>query len=582
MCQSESECGSLFHYADGERKRWTDLPQDPDSPAYTDNDDSDDANSELLAADPAAMLMPTELLPQKNTFVHFEDEELPTLHPNRSVTCPGSIVRTGCDSYPPESENDLSDGEHTPAPTFLGEGKKRWADLSEDEQTPANHKAQGHQRWADLSEDEQTPAHQKLRETKRWVDLSEDGLTPAHEKCPFDGQSTDLEESAEETDRLIEEDEPADLEESAEETPRLIEDDAPKVELPRSSRPQFAKPTREARSRQFQAKLDEFFGLDFDEVDPSQQDGLTHRMLFGLKSLGELVNFWQADGTQVSEEGFKLVGLEEADMYALGRVIRKADKMLEERRFRDAYDKLCTARRWFEPETRMEERAKAAAHADKKEKKEKNEKKDKKKVSDSDDDDWTQVKKKDKKKVSDSHDDDWTQVKKDKKTARQEAPKKEQPSTRTSTQISNLKPQSSNLNPQTSGIKTPNGQGRKGPQKLLCRYNVCVEQDRAFNVVRKLLGDRGSHMKTIAQNTGAKLRIRGRGSGFLEGPEQKEASDEPLMICISAATREGFDNAVEDIESLLAYVHDQYREFCQDRKLPAPKVSVVQREQPTY
>merc|ERR1719158_575558 len=92
---------------------------------------------------------------------------------------------------------------------------------------------------------------------------------------------------------------------------------------------------------------------------------MTHRMLFSLKSLGELVNFWQPDGRQVSEEGFKLVGLAEADMYALGRVIHKADKLLEERRFREAYDKLCMARRWFDPDTLIEERAKAAAHAEK-------------------------------------------------------------------------------------------------------------------------------------------------------------------------------------------------------------------------
>merc|ERR1711959_221948 len=187
----------------------------------------------------------------------------------------------------------------------------------------------------------------------------------------------------------------------------------------------------------------------------------------------------------------------------------------------------------------------------------------------------------------------WTQVtKKDKKNAKEEAPKKEQPYSKTSTQASKVKPQLSNLHhqisglrpqaSQASGLKTQSGQGRKGPQKLLCRYNVCIEQDRAFNVVRKLLGDRGSHMKSIAENTGAKLRIRGRGSGFLEGPDQKEASDEPLMLCISAATREGFDNAVQDVESLLEYVHDQYREFRQDRKMPASKLSIVQREQPTH
>jgi len=87
-------------------------------------------------------------------------------------------------------------------------------------------------------------------------------------------------------------------------------------------------------------------------------------------------------------------------------------------------------------------------------------------------------------------------------------------------------------------------------------------------------------MKSIAENTGSKLRIRGRGSGFLEGPDQKEASNEPLMLCICASTREGSDNAVQDVESLLEYVHDQYRTFCQDRNLPVPRLSIVQNEQP--
>merc|ERR1711959_871662 len=135
---------------------------------------------------------------------------------------------------------------------------------------------------------------------------------------------------------------------------------------------------------------------------------------------------------------------------------------------------------------------------------------------------------------------------------------------------------------QTSMVRRQAGQARKNPQKMLCRYNVGIEQDRSFNVLRKLLGDRGSHMKTIAENTGAKLRIRGRGSGYLEGPDKKEASDEPLMICVSAQTKKGFDSAVEDVESLLEYVHEQYREFCEGRKLPAPRLSIVQREQPAH
>merc|ERR1711988_1074433 len=119
-----------------------------------------------------------------------------------------------------------------------------------------------------------------------------------------------------------------------------------------------------------------------------------------------------------------------------------------------------------------------------------------------------------------------------------------------------------------------------GSQKFLCRYNVGIEQDRAFNVVRKLLGDRGSHMKEIAESSGAKLRIRGRGSGFLEGAEKREASDEPLMLCISATSASGFATATEDVESLLEYVHGQYKDFCLKQGLPVPTLVVARREQP--
>jgi hypothetical protein len=108
---------------------------------------------------------------------------------------------------------------------------------------------------------------------------------------------------------------------------------------------------------------------------------------------------------------------------------------------------------------------------------------------------------------------------------------------------------------------------------------VGIEQERSFNVVRKLLGDHGAHMKAIAENTGAKLRIRGRGSGFKEGPDNTEA-DEPLMICVSATSSNGFEACINDVESLLRYVHDQYYAFCERRNLPRPNLIVEQTEQP--
>merc|ERR1712193_580992 len=138
--------------------------------------------------------------------------------------------------------------------------------------------------------------------------------------------------------------------------------------------------------------------------------------------------------------------------------------------------------------------------------------------------------------------------------------------------------QSSNTT-QTQKVRNGHQKTTVKAQKFLCRYLVGIEQNRSFNVVRKLLGDHGSHMKAIAESTGAKLRIRGRGSGFKEGPENVEAND-PLMICISATSSKGFVDSTKDVESLLKHVHNQYCAFCEERNLPRPNLVVEQTEQP--
>lgn len=99
---------------------------------------------------------------------------------SRSDSCTSSPKRM-CRTLRTESEcrerliDALEDEETSPGSAYLSDdsespidhthcqGKKRWADLSEDECTPAHQEAslQGKKRWADLSEDEQTPIHQE-------------------------------------------------------------------------------------------------------------------------------------------------------------------------------------------------------------------------------------------------------------------------------------------------------------------------------------------------------------------------------------------------------------------------------------
>ena len=122
----------------------------------------------------------------------------------------------------------------------------------------------------------------------------------------------------------------------------------PAVQKPSGRRPVFCRPGREARVRQARADVNEICTLEFDQVDASCQMGLTGRMLVALKSLAQVVVFWEAEEKR-GEEKFRLLGLQEEDMYAIGKRIRRADKKIEERNYREAFDQMCEARRWLLP-----------------------------------------------------------------------------------------------------------------------------------------------------------------------------------------------------------------------------------------
>merc|ERR1719428_1967531 len=75
--------------------------------------------------------------------------------------------------------------------------------------------------------------------------------------------------------------------------------------------------------------------------------GLTQRMLVQLKSLADPIKYWE-DGEMQTEEGaYMLLGFEEADMYALGHKVKRAQKLIDEKHYHAAYDKLCEVRPWF-------------------------------------------------------------------------------------------------------------------------------------------------------------------------------------------------------------------------------------------
>ena len=105
--------------------------------------------------------------------------------------------------------------------------------------------------------------------------------------------------------------------------------------------------------------------------------------------------------------------------------------------------------------------------------------------------------------------------------------------------------------------------------KYTCKYEILIPNDKDFQVARRLIGSKGCNMKRILNeckqnnniNDNIKLRLRGRGSGYKEGPQNKE-SDEPLHLCISAKNQEEMKKACSLVDDLLNKIYDEYKKFC--------------------
>ncbi|CAG8651344.1 8956_t:CDS:10 [Dentiscutata erythropus] len=95
---------------------------------------------------------------------------------------------------------------------------------------------------------------------------------------------------------------------------------------------------------------------------------------------------------------------------------------------------------------------------------------------------------------------------------------------------------------------TPRPPGQHlGRQFVQDKVFVGIEPDRTFNARAKIVGPQGAYVKHIQQETGAKVQLKGRGSGYVEPTSGTEAF-EPLHIHI---TQEGLDRAKKLCEDLI-------------------------------
>jgi len=123
--------------------------------------------------------------------------------------------------------------------------------------------------------------------------------------------------------------------------------------------------------------------------------------------------------------------------------------------------------------------------------------------------------------------------------------------------------------------------------KYTSRFEIQIENDKDFQVARRLIGAKGCNMKRIIEkcNSGGrkneesvKLRLRGRGSGFKEGPSNQE-SDEPLHLCISSKYYEKYKTACILVQELIVNIYEEYKRFCERvHKTPISNLSLKKYE----
>lgn len=104
-------------------------------------------------------------------------------------------------------------------------------------------------------------------------------------------------------------------------------------------------------------------------------------------------------------------------------------------------------------------------------------------------------------------------------------------------------------------------------KKYTCRIDIGLQNDGDFQVARKLIGVKGANMKKIVAQANAKLRLRGRDSGYLEGMGRQESS-EPMHLCISCCNYYGYQQAKKMALEIITQMYREYAMYKEAQGMP--------------
>lgn len=119
----------------------------------------------------------------------------------------------------------------------------------------------------------------------------------------------------------------------------------------------------------------------------------------------------------------------------------------------------------------------------------------------------------------------------------------------------------------------PRGEIAGDLQKFICVFQIGLEDDQEFCLVKRILGKAGNNMRRIAEECAAKVRLRGIGSGFLEGSDGKEANM-PLQLNVSCTDYSNYAQAVDRVATLLKDLYKHYRRYARSKGMEPPDVKI--------
>ena len=103
--------------------------------------------------------------------------------------------------------------------------------------------------------------------------------------------------------------------------------------------------------------------------------------------------------------------------------------------------------------------------------------------------------------------------------------------------------------------------------KYVCNYNIQIDNDNNFMVTKRIIGKNGCFLKKILQEScikygdySTKIRLRGRGSGYIDKFNKNE-NDDPLILSVSSLNYPTYYNCCLLVDKLLNKIYDDFYEF---------------------